>query len=58
MLGSVTFRFWVNAFIRADIVSYDFADDYDRSINEAIKITKRKQPSLDPLNKRDVSKPE
>ena len=40
MLGSLTFRFWVNAFIRADIFSYDFADDYDWSINEAIKITK------------------
>ena len=27
------------------------------SINEAIKITKQKQPSPDPLNKRDVYKP-
>ncbi|KAM7475584.1 hypothetical protein LguiB_022827 [Lonicera macranthoides] len=32
-------------------VSYTF-DDYDRSINEAIKITKRKQPSPEPTNVR------
>ncbi|KAK6249904.1 hypothetical protein QUC31_007377 [Theobroma cacao] len=38
-------------------VTYTF-DDYDRSINEAIKITKRKPPSPDPLNRRDVAKPE
>ncbi|XWS37419.1 hypothetical protein CRYUN_Cryun19dG0041400 [Craigia yunnanensis] len=38
-------------------VTYTF-DDYDLSINEAIKITKRKPPSPDPLNGRDVSKPE
>ncbi|XWS51061.1 hypothetical protein CRYUN_Cryun12cG0143800 [Craigia yunnanensis] len=38
-------------------VTYTF-DDYDWSINEAIKITKRKPPSPDPLNRRDVSKPE
>ncbi|KAG6635337.1 DDT domain-containing protein DDR4-like isoform X1 [Carya illinoinensis] len=39
-------------------VTYTF-DDYDRSINEAIKITKRKQPSPEPLNKREeVVKPE
>ncbi|KAH7528524.1 DDT domain-containing protein DDR4 isoform X2 [Ziziphus jujuba] len=39
-------------------VTYTF-DDYDRSINEAIKITKRKQPSPDPLQRRDgVVKPE
>ncbi|XP_022735833.1 DDT domain-containing protein DDR4-like [Durio zibethinus] len=38
-------------------VTYTF-DDYDRSINEAIKITKRKPPSPDPLNVRDVAKPE
>lgn len=39
-------------------VTYTF-DDYDRSINEAIKITKTKQPSPDPLLRRDlVVKPE
>ncbi|KAK8511790.1 hypothetical protein V6N13_029379 [Hibiscus sabdariffa] len=38
-------------------VTYTF-DDYDRSINEAIKITKRKAPSPDPLSGRDVAKPE
>ncbi|XWS60637.1 hypothetical protein CRYUN_Cryun07bG0052500 [Craigia yunnanensis] len=38
-------------------VTYTF-DDYDRSINEAIKITKWKPPSPDPLNRRDVAKPE
>ncbi|XP_022768134.1 DDT domain-containing protein DDR4-like isoform X2 [Durio zibethinus] len=38
-------------------VTYTF-DDYDWSINEAIKITKRKPPSPDPLNRRDVSRPE
>ncbi|XP_004299603.1 PREDICTED: uncharacterized protein LOC101305265 [Fragaria vesca subsp. vesca] len=38
-------------------VTYTF-DDYDRSINEAIKITKTKQPSPDPLQKRDVMKHE
>ncbi|CAB4280898.1 hypothetical protein PRUPE_5G183900 [Prunus persica] len=39
-------------------VTYTF-DDYDRSINEAIKITKRKQPSPEPLQKREgVVKPE
>ncbi|KAE8736271.1 putative HIPL1 protein precursor [Hibiscus syriacus] len=38
-------------------VTYTF-DDYDRSINEAIKITKRKAPSPDPLSGRDVTKPE
>ncbi|XWS48088.1 hypothetical protein CRYUN_Cryun13aG0042800 [Craigia yunnanensis] len=38
-------------------VTYTF-DDYDRSINEAIKITKWKPPSPDPLNRRDVTKPE
>ncbi|XVE57037.1 hypothetical protein DITRI_Ditri04bG0059400 [Diplodiscus trichospermus] len=38
-------------------VTYTF-DDYDRSINEAIKITKRKPPSPDPLHRRDVAKPE
>ncbi|XVF09176.1 hypothetical protein REPUB_Repub07fG0069100 [Reevesia pubescens] len=37
-------------------VTYTF-DDYDRSINEAIKITKRK-PSPDPLSRRDVTKAE
>ncbi|XP_042501604.1 DDT domain-containing protein DDR4-like [Macadamia integrifolia] len=34
-------------------VTYTF-DDYDRSINEAIKITKRKQPSPDHVIKREV----
>lgn len=34
-------------------VTYTF-DDYDRSINEAIKITKTKPPSPEPLHKRDV----
>ncbi|XP_059441163.1 DDT domain-containing protein DDR4 isoform X1 [Corylus avellana] len=39
-------------------VTYTF-DDYDRSINEAIKITKRKQPSPEPLQRRDLAvKPE
>ncbi|PQQ08486.1 DDT domain-containing protein DDR4 isoform X1 [Prunus yedoensis var. nudiflora] len=39
-------------------VTYTF-DDYDRSINEAIKITKRKQQSPEPLQKREgVVKPE
>ncbi|XVF12018.1 hypothetical protein REPUB_Repub08aG0078600 [Reevesia pubescens] len=38
-------------------VTYTF-DDYDRSINEAIKITKRKPPSPDPFSRRDVAKPE
>ncbi|KAF4376095.1 hypothetical protein CsatB_017848 [Cannabis sativa] len=33
-------------------VTYTF-DDYDRSINEAIKITKRKHPSPEPLYKRE-----
>ncbi|KAL5544281.1 hypothetical protein UlMin_008065 [Ulmus minor] len=34
-------------------VTYTF-DDYDRSINEAIKITKKKQPSPEPLQKREM----
>ncbi|MED6106947.1 hypothetical protein PIB30_009556 [Stylosanthes scabra] len=34
-------------------VTYTF-DDYDRSINEAIKITKRKQPSPDPIPRREA----
>ncbi|XP_030937785.1 DDT domain-containing protein DDR4 [Quercus lobata] len=38
-------------------VTYTF-DDYDRSINEAIKITKRKQPSPEPLHRREFGKPE
>ncbi|KAM0982568.1 hypothetical protein ACFX2I_015427 [Malus domestica] len=39
-------------------VTYTF-DDYDRSINEAIKVTKKKQPSPDPLQKRElVGRPE
>ncbi|XP_021733746.1 DDT domain-containing protein DDR4-like [Chenopodium quinoa] len=38
-------------------VTYTF-DDFDRSINEAIKTTKRKQPSPEPGVKRDVIKPE
>ncbi|KAH7550378.1 hypothetical protein JRO89_XS13G0180800 [Xanthoceras sorbifolium] len=39
-------------------VTYTF-DDYDRSINEAIKITKRKPPSPEPNQTREVdSKPE
>ncbi|KAK9278722.1 hypothetical protein L1049_028298 [Liquidambar formosana] len=38
-------------------VTYTF-DDYDRSINEAIKITKRKQPSPEPAVRREVVKPE
>ncbi|XP_057952518.1 DDT domain-containing protein DDR4 [Malania oleifera] len=39
-------------------VTYTF-DDYDRSINEAIKITKRKQPSPEPNARREVvPKPE
>ncbi|KAJ4851363.1 DDT domain-containing protein ddr4 [Turnera subulata] len=33
-------------------VTYTF-DDYDRSINEAIKITKRKPPSPEPMHRRD-----
>ncbi|XP_044476978.1 DDT domain-containing protein DDR4-like [Mangifera indica] len=39
-------------------VTYTF-DDYDRSINEAIKITKRKPPSPEPFQRREPgSKPE
>ncbi|KAL3575230.1 hypothetical protein D5086_023331 [Populus alba] len=39
-------------------VTYTF-DDYDRSINEAIKITKRKPPSPEPVHRREgFSKPE
>ncbi|CAI8609982.1 unnamed protein product [Vicia faba] len=39
-------------------VTYTF-DDYDRSINEAIKITKRKQSSPEPMPRREpVPKPE
>ncbi|EEF52097.1 DDT domain-containing protein DDR4 [Ricinus communis] len=39
-------------------VTYTF-DDYDRSINEAIKITKRKPPSPEPIHRREgVFKPE
>ncbi|KAK7265748.1 hypothetical protein RJT34_33371 [Clitoria ternatea] len=39
-------------------VTYTF-DDYDRSINEAIKVTKRKQPSPEPMPRREsVAKPE
>ncbi|XP_065876824.1 DDT domain-containing protein DDR4 [Euphorbia lathyris] len=39
-------------------VTYTF-DDYDRSINEAIKITKRKPPSPEPINRREgFTKPE
>ncbi|KAK2357437.1 DDT domain-containing protein DDR4 [Trifolium repens] len=39
-------------------VTYTF-DDYDRSINEAIKVTKRKQSSPDPMPRREpVAKPE
>ncbi|KAI4343815.1 hypothetical protein L6164_011122 [Bauhinia variegata] len=39
-------------------VTYTF-DDYDRSINEAIKITKKKQPSPEPMPSREVvAKPE
>ncbi|CAO2818657.1 unnamed protein product [Amaranthus hypochondriacus] len=38
-------------------VTYTF-DDFDRSINEAIKITKRKQPSPEPGIKREVDKSE
>ncbi|XP_027330761.1 DDT domain-containing protein DDR4-like isoform X1 [Abrus precatorius] len=39
-------------------VTYTF-DDYDRSINEAIKVTKRKQPSPEPMPRREsVVKPE
>ncbi|KAA8540906.1 hypothetical protein F0562_024956 [Nyssa sinensis] len=34
-------------------VTYTF-DDYDRSINEAIKITKRKQPSPEPSVRREL----
>lgn len=36
-------------------VTYTF-DDYDRSINEAIKITKRKQPSPEPTARREAIK--
>ncbi|XP_011087191.1 DDT domain-containing protein DDR4 [Sesamum indicum] len=35
-------------------VTYTF-DDYDRSINEAIKVTKKKQPSPEPFDRRDPS---
>ncbi|XP_052175764.1 DDT domain-containing protein DDR4-like [Diospyros lotus] len=35
-------------------VTYTF-DDYDRSINEAIKITKRKQPSPEPTVRREMA---
>ncbi|KAK4264256.1 hypothetical protein QN277_025461 [Acacia crassicarpa] len=39
-------------------VTYTF-DDYDRSINEAIKMTAQKQPSPEPITKREVGeKPE
>lgn len=38
-------------------VTYTF-DDYDRSINEAIKITKKKPPSPEPIHRRDFAKPE
>ncbi|XP_026381440.1 DDT domain-containing protein DDR4-like [Papaver somniferum] len=39
-------------------VTYTF-DDFDRSINEAIKVTKRKQPSPEPVVKKEsVAKPE
>ncbi|GKU88744.1 hypothetical protein SLEP1_g2973 [Rubroshorea leprosula] len=38
-------------------VTYTF-DDYDKSINEAIKITKRKPPSPEPVPRREVIKPE
>ncbi|XP_061956917.1 DDT domain-containing protein DDR4-like isoform X1 [Populus nigra] len=39
-------------------VTYTF-DDYDRSINEAIKITKRKPPSPEPVHRREgFAKPE
>uniref|UniRef100_A0A6N2LG78 WHIM1 domain-containing protein n=1 Tax=Salix viminalis TaxID=40686 RepID=A0A6N2LG78_SALVM len=39
-------------------VTYTF-DDYDRSINEAIKITKRKPPSPEPFSRREgFAKPE
>ncbi|KAL6583903.1 hypothetical protein OROMI_003192 [Orobanche minor] len=34
-------------------VTYTF-DDYDRSINEAIKVTKKKHPSPEPFDKRDT----
>ncbi|XP_028784093.1 DDT domain-containing protein DDR4 isoform X2 [Neltuma alba] len=34
-------------------VTYTF-DDYDRSINEAIKVTKQKQPSPEPISRRDI----
>ncbi|KAL0342755.1 UNVERIFIED_CONTAM: DDT domain-containing protein DDR4 [Sesamum calycinum] len=33
-------------------VTYTF-DDYDRSINEALKVTKKKQPSPEPFERRD-----
>ncbi|KAF7806145.1 DDT domain-containing protein DDR4-like isoform X1 [Senna tora] len=35
-------------------VTYTF-DDYDRSINEAIKITKQKQPSPEPIPRREIA---
>ncbi|CAN6440582.1 unnamed protein product [Victoria cruziana] len=38
-------------------VTYTF-DDFDRSINEAIKITKRRQPSPEAVPRRDTLKPE
>ncbi|KAJ8753524.1 hypothetical protein K2173_022765 [Erythroxylum novogranatense] len=39
-------------------VTYTF-DDYDRSISEAIKVTKRKPPSPEPIQRRDeVARPE
>ncbi|CAA3026455.1 Hypothetical predicted protein [Olea europaea subsp. europaea] len=34
-------------------VTYTF-DDYDRSINEAIKVTKKKHPSPEPFDRRDL----
>ncbi|KAK4257138.1 hypothetical protein QN277_006766 [Acacia crassicarpa] len=34
-------------------VTYTF-DDYDRSINEAIKVTKQKQPSPEPASRREM----
>ncbi|GKV14160.1 hypothetical protein SLEP1_g25071 [Rubroshorea leprosula] len=38
-------------------VTYTF-DNYDNAINEAIKITKRKPPSPEPVSRREVIKPE
>ncbi|XP_031487702.1 DDT domain-containing protein DDR4-like [Nymphaea colorata] len=38
-------------------VTYTF-DDFDRSINEAIKITKKRQPSPEAMARRDALKPE